>query len=73
MKTMKALVKKHAKPGLWLDQVPVPEIGVNDVLVKIRKTSICGTDIHIYDWDDWAERTQAGEGERSPGLRRAMR
>lgn len=57
MKTMKALVKKYSKPGLWLDEVPVPEIGINDVLIKINKTSICGTDIHIYNWDDWAKKT----------------
>ncbi|HSR19028.1 MAG TPA: L-threonine 3-dehydrogenase [Ignavibacteriaceae bacterium] len=57
MKKMKALVKKHAKPGLWLDEVEVPEVGVNDVLIKIKKTSICGTDIHIYNWDDWARKT----------------
>jgi threonine 3-dehydrogenase len=54
---MKALVKKYSKPGLWLDEVPVPEIGVNDVLIKIKKTSICGTDIHIYNWDSWAQKT----------------
>jgi threonine 3-dehydrogenase len=57
MKKMKALVKKHAKPGLWLDEVEVPEVGVNDVLIKIKKTSICGTDVHIYNWDDWAKKT----------------
>lgn len=57
MKKMKALVKKFSKPGLWLDEVDVPEIGVNDVLIKIKKTSICGTDIHIYKWDDWAKKT----------------
>ncbi|MEJ2617414.1 MAG: alcohol dehydrogenase catalytic domain-containing protein, partial [Ignavibacteriaceae bacterium] len=57
MKTMKALVKKYSKPGLWLDEVPVPETGINDVLIKIQKTSICGTDIHIYNWDDWAKKT----------------
>jgi threonine 3-dehydrogenase len=57
MRTMKALVKKYSKPGLWLDEVPVPEIGINDVLIKIHKTSICGTDIHIYNWDDWAKKT----------------
>jgi threonine 3-dehydrogenase len=57
MKTMKALVKKYAKPGLWLDEVPIPEYGINDVLIKIHKTSICGTDIHIYNWDDWAKKT----------------
>ncbi len=54
---MKALIKKYAEPGIWMDEVPVPEIGVNDVLIKIKKTSICGTDIHIYNWDDWAKKT----------------
>jgi threonine 3-dehydrogenase len=57
MKIMKALVKKYAEPGLWLDEVPVPEPGINDVLIKIHKTSICGTDVHIYNWDDWAQKT----------------
>ena len=56
-KTMKALVKKEAKEGLWLDEVPVPEIGIDDVLIKIHKTAICGTDIHIYNWDEWAQKT----------------
>ena len=55
--TMKALVKKSAEPGIWMKEVPVPEIGVNDVLIKIHKTSICGTDIHIYNWDEWAQKT----------------
>ncbi|OGU76591.1 MAG: L-threonine 3-dehydrogenase [Ignavibacteria bacterium RBG_16_34_14] len=54
---MKALVKKYDKPGIWMDEVPVPEIGINDVLIKIKKTSICGTDIHIYNWDEWAKKT----------------
>ncbi len=57
MAKMKALVKKYAKPGLWLDEVPIPEIGVNEVLIKIQKTAICGTDIHIYNWDQWAQKT----------------
>ncbi|UCH64620.1 MAG: L-threonine 3-dehydrogenase [Ignavibacterium sp.] len=57
MKKMKALVKKYKKAGLWLDEVPVPEYGPNDVLIKIKKTAICGTDIHIYNWDDWASNT----------------
>ncbi len=57
IKTMKALVKKYAKEGLWLEDVPVPEVGNNDVLVKIQKTAICGTDIHIYNWDEWAQKT----------------
>jgi threonine 3-dehydrogenase len=55
--TMKALVKAKAEPGLWLEEVPVPEYGINDVLVRIQKTSICGTDVHIYNWDEWARRT----------------
>lgn len=54
---MKALVKAKAEPGLWMERVPVPEIGPDDVLIRIRKTGICGTDIHIWDWDDWAART----------------
>lgn len=56
-KTMKALVKKKAEPGIWMDEVPVPEYGINDVLIKIKKTAICGTDIHIYNWDEWAQKT----------------
>lgn len=54
---MKALVKKKAEPGLWLDDVPEPEMGPNDVLVRTRKTSICGTDVHIWKWDAWAQKT----------------
>ena len=54
---MKALVKRHAEEGLWLEDMPEPEIGNNDVLVKIKKTAICGTDIHIYNWDEWAQKT----------------
>lgn len=54
---MKALVKKFDQEGLWMDDVPVPEIGPNDVLIKTKKTSICGTDLHIYKWDDWARKT----------------
>ncbi|MCW8830855.1 MAG: alcohol dehydrogenase catalytic domain-containing protein, partial [Gammaproteobacteria bacterium] len=57
MKTMKALVKKEAKEGLWLDEVLIPEIDNNDVLVKIQKTAICGTDVHIYNWDEWSQKT----------------
>jgi len=45
---MKALVKKYAKPGIWLEDVPEPEVGMHDVLIKVKKTSICGTDVHIY-------------------------
>lgn len=54
---MKALVKAHAEPGLWLQEVPEPVIGINDVLIRVRKTGICGTDVHIHRWDDWAQRT----------------
>ncbi len=54
---MKALVKSQAKKGLWLEDIPVPEVGVNDVMIKIKKTAICGTDLHIYNWDDWAQKT----------------
>jgi threonine 3-dehydrogenase len=57
MATMKALVKKYAKQGLWLDEVPVPEVGINDVLIKVEKTAICGTDLHIWDWNAWAQKT----------------
>jgi len=57
MKTMKALVKKKAAVGLWLDEVPIPTIGINDVLVKVLRTGICGTDLHIYKWDAWAQKT----------------
>jgi threonine 3-dehydrogenase len=57
MKTMPALVKKKSEPGLWLDEAPVPTIGINDVLIKVLRTGICGTDLHIYKWDAWARRT----------------
>lgn len=54
---MKALVKLRPEKGIWMDNVPVPEIGINDVLIKIKKTAICGTDLHIYKWDDWSQKT----------------
>lgn len=54
---MKALVKKESKPGLWLDDIDPPKVGINDVLIKIHKTGICGTDLHIYNWDEWAQAT----------------
>ena len=54
---MKALVKNRAEPGLWLEDVPRPEVGVNDVLIRVQKTGICGTDLHIYRWDAWAQKT----------------
>ncbi|MDE3168361.1 MAG: L-threonine 3-dehydrogenase, partial [Acidobacteriota bacterium] len=54
---MKALVKSKREPGLWLEELPVPEIGINDVLIRVMKTGICGTDVHIYNWDEWAQQT----------------
>jgi len=54
---MRALVKARAEPGIWLEEVPVPEIGINDVLIRVRKTGICGTDLHIESWDAWAQKT----------------
>jgi len=54
---MKALVKKKSEPGIWMDEVDQPTPGHNDVLIKIRKTAICGTDIHIYNWNEWARNT----------------
>jgi threonine 3-dehydrogenase len=55
--TMRALVKRHADVGLWMEEAPVPEPGINDVLIRILKTGICGTDVHIYAWDAWAQKT----------------
>src|SRR4051812_43530368 len=54
---MKALVKNNSKRGLWLEDVPKPQIGINDVLIKVNRTGICGTDLHIYNWDAWAQKT----------------
>ncbi len=54
---MQAIVKAKAEPGLWLEEVPVPEVGSDDVLIRTLKASICGTDIHIYNWDAWAQKT----------------
>lgn len=54
---MKALAKLKAEPGIWMTDVPEPELGHNDLLIKIRKTAICGTDIHIYNWDEWSQNT----------------
>jgi threonine 3-dehydrogenase len=56
-KMMKALVKKKAEVGVWLEEVPMPTIGINDVLIKVLRTGICGTDLHIYKWDAWAQKT----------------
>jgi len=54
---MQAVVKSKAEPGLWLEEVPVPEVSSDNVLIRILKTSICGTDVHIYNWDAWAQKT----------------
>ncbi|MGD9638259.1 MAG: L-threonine 3-dehydrogenase [Alphaproteobacteria bacterium] len=54
---MKALVKRYPEMGLNMEDVPMPTIGANDILVKIRKTAICGTDVHIYNWDEWSQKT----------------
>lgn len=54
---MKALVKKHSEPGLWLEDIPEPEMGINDVMIRVDRTGICGTDLHIYKWDAWAQKT----------------
>jgi threonine 3-dehydrogenase len=54
---VKALVKSRSEPGLWLENVPVPEIGISDVLIRVDRAGICGTDVHIYKWDDWASKT----------------
>jgi len=54
---MKALVKKLAEPGLWLEDVPEPKIGINDILIRVKRASVCGTDVHIYNWDEWAKQT----------------
>ncbi len=54
---MKALVKREAAEGLWMEDVPMPEVGPNDVRIRILKTAICGTDVHIFNWDAWAQKT----------------
>ena len=54
---MKALVKKERARGLWLEDVPEPETGANDVKIAVKRTAICGTDLHIYKWDEWAQKT----------------
>jgi threonine 3-dehydrogenase len=57
METMKAIVKLKPETGIWMDRVPFPRIGHNDVLIKVIKTAICGTDIHIFNWDAWSQKT----------------
>ncbi len=54
---MRALVKAKRAPGIWMEDVPRPEVGHNDVLVRVRRAAICGTDIHIYNWDEWSQKT----------------
>jgi len=54
---MKALVKREAGKGIWMEDVPPPKVGMNDVLIRVLRTAICGTDLHIYQWDDWAAKT----------------
>jgi len=54
---MRALVKSRPEPGIWMEDVPVPEVGPNDVLIKVKKSAICGTDVHIWNWDQWAQKT----------------
>jgi threonine 3-dehydrogenase len=54
---MKALVKKLAEPGLWLEDVAEPKIGINDILIRVKRASVCGTDVHIYNWDEWVKQT----------------
>ena len=54
---MKALVKAHAEKGIWMQDMPEPTVGINDVKIKIKKTAICGTDLHIYKWDEWSQKT----------------
>jgi threonine 3-dehydrogenase len=54
---MRALVKARREPGIWMEDVATPDVGHNDVLIRVRKAAICGTDIHIYNWDEWAQRT----------------
>src|SRR5665811_2135888 len=56
-RVMQALVKSKSQPGLWLEDIAAPEIGINDVLIRVLRTGICGTDVHIYKWDEWAQKT----------------
>ncbi len=55
--TMRALVKRKPAEGIWMEEVPVPAVSTNEVLIKVEKTAICGTDLHIYKWDEWSQRT----------------
>ena len=64
---MKALVKAKPERGIWMEEIDVPRVGHNDVLIKIRRTAICGTDIHIFQWNDWAHATMSTLASSSPG------
>ena len=66
---MKALVKKYSKSGLWMEDVPMPAIGDNDLLIKVRKTAICGTDVHIWKWDAWSQKTIRPRTDRGTRVR----
>jgi len=55
--TMKALVKSKPERGLWMEEVEIPKVGINDILIKVKKSAICGTDLHIYRWDEWSQKT----------------
>ena len=70
---MLGLAKARPEPGLTLTDVPEPEIGINDVLIRVRKTGICGTDLHIYNWDEWAQKTIPVPHGRRPRVRRRGR
>ena len=63
---MKALVKSHSEKGIWLEDVPMPEVSSNDVLIKVQKTAICGTDVHIYNWDAWAKKNHFCADDNRP-------
>ena len=55
--TMRALVKRDPARGIWMEEIPIPQANTNEVLIKVEKTAICGTDVHIYNWDEWSQRT----------------
>ena len=57
IRIMRAIVKKLPQAGLWMEEVPIPSFGDDEVLIQTRKSSICGTDLHIYNWDSWAQKT----------------
>ena len=70
---MKALVKETAAPGLVLKNVPEPTIRDDEVLIRVRRAGVCGTDVHIYDWDAWAQRAREAADRRRPRVRRRSR